>query len=172
MVQSGGKLLVTLSVQNTGSAPMYYDWPIEVSLLEPLSREPAWKSTFKNVDVRKWLPGEFSDEGKGKQVGDKTHTTFEWNTGLDYDVPARTNEVSQTFRLPRSLPKGEYILAIAILDPAGNLPCARFAIQNYFRGGWHPLGRIGIGMLPSSSSLPDSAYDDPAQDRSLHYVVP
>ena len=42
-VQPGGKLPLTLKVQNTGSAPIYYDWPIEVSLLDPNSRQPVWK---------------------------------------------------------------------------------------------------------------------------------
>jgi len=159
-------------VQNTGSAPFYYDWPIEVSLLDPKSHQAVWKTTFKNLDIRKWLPGEFSDKGKGQPVGDKTHTTFDWHTGLEYDLPTRTNEISETFNLPRSLPKGEYMLAVAILDPAGNLPSARFAIQNYFTGGRHPLGQVAVGVPAASPTLSESAFDNPTDDRSLHYIVP
>lgn len=64
----------------------------------------------------------------------------------------------------------EYILALAILDPAGNLPSVRFATTNYFRGGRHPIGWIGVGRRqPKQRPLP--AFDDPAQDHTLHYDV-
>ncbi len=171
-VEAGGNLSVSFTVRNLGSAPIYFNWPVEASLLDPKTREPVWKSSFEDLDIRKWLPGDFSDKGKGRRIGDKAHATFEWDTGLDYDVTANTNRVRGIFRLPADLPAGEYVLALAILDPAGNLPSARFAIVNYFNGGRHPLGKNGVGISGVAAQLDRSAFDDPAKERSLRYVVP
>jgi len=65
---------------------------------------------------------------------------------------------------------GEKILALAVLDPAGNLPCARFSIANYFTGGRHPIGRIGLGMRPAAAELDPSSFDDPGKDQTLRYA--
>ena len=73
--------------------------------------------------------------------------------------------------MPKIVPAGEYLVALAILDPAGNLPSARFAITNYLNGGRHPLGKIGIGIGGVAPQLEKSAFDDPAKDRTLRYVV-
>jgi hypothetical protein len=170
-VEAGVNLPVSFTVRNLGSAPIYYNWPVEVSLLDAKSREPVWKATFDDLDTREWLPGDFSDQGKGRLVGDKTHAGFEWDTGLDYDIPTRTNLVNGRFKLPANVPVGEYTLALAILDPAGNVPSARFAIVNYFNGGRHPIGKIAIGMNSAVAQFDRSAFDDPAKDKSLHYVV-
>jgi hypothetical protein len=50
-------LNIEFDVTNTGSAPFYYNWPVEVALLDPETKKPVWKSTF-DTDIRKWLPGE------------------------------------------------------------------------------------------------------------------
>jgi hypothetical protein len=63
------------------------------------------------------------------------------------------------------------VLALAILDPAGELPCARFAVVNYFNGGRHPIGRIGAGVAVARPELDEREFDDLRADRSLHYVV-
>lgn len=52
---AGGALDLSLDVKNVGSAPFYYDWPVEVSLLKA-DRSVAWKGVLTGVDVRKWLP--------------------------------------------------------------------------------------------------------------------
>ena len=52
------------------------------------------------------------------------------------------------------------------------VPSARFATTNYLRGGWHPLGYIGIGKAPVDATLKDITFDSPAFDDSLHYIVP
>ena len=65
------------------------------------------------------------------------------------------------------------MLALAILDRQGGMmPSARFATVNYFRGGWHPLGFIGIGKTPEAAGLKNVKFDSPAFDDSLHYKVP
>ncbi|MCR5769396.1 MAG: DUF4832 domain-containing protein [Lachnospiraceae bacterium] len=55
-VAAGGKLKVKLSWRNTGVAPFYYNWPVEVSLLDKDGNVVA--STVTNDDIRKWLPGD------------------------------------------------------------------------------------------------------------------
>ena len=62
---------------------------------------------------------------------------------------------------------GEYILTLAILDPAGNCPCVRFAINNYYNGGRHPIGKVGINHTIDSFSI--SGFDDIQSDTSLSY---
>lgn len=50
-------LTVELTVTNEGSAIFYYNWPLEVALHDPESREIVWRETFKDVDIRSWEPG-------------------------------------------------------------------------------------------------------------------
>jgi hypothetical protein len=169
-VEPGGELNLKIFVRNLGSAPIYYNWPIELSLLDGTSRQPAWQGTFQNVDVRKWLPGEFSDKGKGRPVGDKKHAAFEWDTGIEYDIPAATNTIRGSFRLPGDLPAGSYIVALAMLDPAGNLPAVKFAIKNYFKGGRHPIGWIQVGAQTVGRETKSISFDEPSADASLHYI--
>jgi hypothetical protein len=69
------------------------------------------------------------------------------------------------------MPQGDYTLALAILDPAGMQPAVRFAIRNYFIGGRHPIGVIGVGKTPSSAELDPACFDDPAKDKTLHYEL-
>jgi hypothetical protein len=140
---------VSLKVKNTGSSPFYYNWPVEVSLLDPKTKQPVWKNTYTNLDIRNWLPGDKWD--------DKRDT---------YTIPAEMNSVNQSFFLS-GVPSGEYLLALAILDPAGNRPSARFAIKNYYHGGRHPIGRVGVNQMIDSFSV--SGFDDLQSDRSLSY---
>ena len=73
----------------------------------------------------------------------------------------------------RTSNRGQYIVALALLDRQGGMmPSARFAIENYFRGGWHPLGFIGVGEAPKEAALKNMKFDSPAFDDSLHYKVP
>jgi len=103
-IDSGAKFTVSFKVRNTGSSPFYYNWPVEVSLLDPKTKQPVWKQTCRNLDIRTWMPGDKWD--------DKSDT---------YTVPAEMNLINQTFQVS-DLPAGEYILALAILDPAGGNP--------------------------------------------------
>ncbi len=78
-----------------------------------------------------------------------------------------------TATLPADIKPGKFLLALAILDRQGGMmPSARFATANYFRGGWHPLGFIGIGAAPEDAALKNIPFDDPAFDDSLFYKVP
>ena len=153
-IAPGETLQVSLSVRNTGSSPLYYNWPVEAALLEPDTRKAIWKDVFRDLDIRTWLPGD------------------NWNNSSRiYDIPPGSYSVEGSFRLPDSLPPGEYVLSLAILDPAGMLPAARFAIRNYYNGGRHPIGRIGVGSVLEEVEIDENEFDDPAKDRSLHYIV-
>jgi hypothetical protein len=149
-------LVVKLSVRNTGSAPFYLDWPVGVALLDPETKKPVWSAPLDGVDIRKWLPGENWDS-----------ETFAYRQSpVTHDEEGRAT-------LPQDLAPGRYLIALAILDRQGGLlPSARFAIENYFRGGWHPLGSIGIGEAPEEAALNDVIFDSPAFDDSLRYEVP
>jgi len=155
-VQPGEKLNVKLTARNTGSAPFYLDWPVAVGLLDPETKKPVWSAPLSDLDIRKWLPGE------------------DWDSdAFAYGRPAAPYHEQGHATLPTNFKRGKYILALAILDRQGGMmPSARFAIANYFRGGWHPLGFIGIGKAPEEAALNSIAFDDPAFDESLFYKVP
>ena len=148
-IETDTKFTCSFKVKNTGSSPFYYNWPVEVSLLDPRTKQPVWKNTCTHLDIRSWFPGDKWDEA--------TNT---------YTIPAEINTVNQTFLLS-GVPSGEYILALAILDPAGNRPCARFAIKNYYNGGRHPIGKVGVNRNINSFSV--AGFDDVQSDRSLSY---
>jgi len=155
-VKPGQELAVRLAVRNTGSAPFYLDWPVAVGLIDPVARKPVWHAPLRGVDIRNWLPGE------------------DWDSeAFAYRRPAALHHDEGCATLPPDLPPGTYILALAILDRQGGLtPSARFAIENYFRGGWHPLGFVGLGEARPDPALKNAAFDSPAFDDSLSYKVP
>jgi hypothetical protein len=151
-VLPGDTLKVNFSVRNIGSSPFYYNWPIEVSLLNPGTKQAIWKSIFQNIDIRTWIPGD------------------QWDPVLrKYNFETETKMITGVFILPENIQKGEYILALSILDPSGNVPSVRFAIKNYFKGGRHPIGKIGVNKSLSSFDLGESAFDDLYADRTLYY---
>ena len=154
--QPGGDLSIRMTVRNTGSAPFYLNWPVAVALLDPQSRQPVWSAPLDGIDVREWLPGE------------------DWDSdAFAYRNPAKQYDAAGIARLPEDLSRGEYILAIAILDREGGMaPSVRFAIRNYLTGGWHPFGIIGIGGALRDASLKGVAFDSPAFDRTLSYQIP
>lgn len=166
-------LKISFDVTNAGSAPFYYNWPVEVALLDPKTKIPVWKSTF-DTDIRKWLPGEgWTDpdwtavSGWSKYLPDSI-----WNaTGkCEWKKPPMKNIVSGSFKMDIS--KGEtYILSLAILDPAGHLPSLRFATANYLYGGRHPLGLVDLQKNKCYTLPSDFPFDNPALDNTLHYKI-
>ncbi len=166
-------LNVEFDVINTGSAPFYYDWPVEVALLESVSHKPVWKATFNKADLRKWLPGEgWTDpdwtavSGWSEYLPDKN-----WNIKgkCEWKKPPQKHTVAGKFKV--DAPKGTYILSIAILDPAGNIPSLRFATGNYLKGGRHPVGMVDLEKNQCFPLPVNFPFDDPAIDNSLHYVI-
>ena len=50
---------VSLAGANTGVAPFYYRWPVELALID--SSDQVAESQRVNWDIRKWLPGDFKE---------------------------------------------------------------------------------------------------------------
>lgn len=175
-----GSFSVELRVRNEGSAPFYSDWPLEVSLLDPNTRVPVWRDTFADVDLRDWLPGSSWTDPDWRQVSqwDPKNNRLDvwedatWDRGTPgYATPPLSYPVRGEFQA--DLPDGEYLLAIAILDPTGgNLPAVRFATANYLQGGRHPLGRIAFGEGIGGELPENFPFADPHTDNTLHYIPP
>ena len=143
---------------------------MEISLLDVKTREPVWKSTFENVDIREWLPGNGWPEPTWKPYDKWPSKVGEWEEGEHtWRNPPKIYMVSGDFEV--DAPAGIYILALAVLDPAGNVPSLRFATANYINGGRHPVGLFVVGE-GEGDSLPDGfEFDDPYADDSLHYIA-
>ena len=58
-----------------------------------------------------------------------------------------------------------------MLDPAGMLPSLRFAAMNYFTGGRHPMGYVGVGADCDEYGLTNVKFDDIQSDKTLKYIV-
>jgi hypothetical protein len=116
----------------------------------------VWSAPLAGVDVRRWLPGE------------------DWDSeAFAYRTRPRHYDAAGSAALPDGVERGEYILALGILDRQGGMmPSARFAVRDYFAGGWHPFGYVGVGTTPQSTALEGIEFDSPAFDRTLSYRVP
>lgn len=153
-VRNGGSMHISFDVVNTGSSPFYYDWPVEVALLDEETHEPVWKKTLNTPKISQWMPGDkWSVEKKA------------------YTVPASVNTISEKVDIDGNLDDGRYILAISILDPAGMQPSVRFANENYFEGGYHPVGYVGVGNEKTDETeIPENMFYDIQSDKTLHYT--
>ena len=135
-LKSGENFSFEFTVENTGCAPFYYRWPVELSLLDS-NKIPVWTSIV-DADIHTWLPGKVYKAGG-------------------------------EFAIPHDFEQGTYTLALAVLDPAGNLPSLRFANVNYYKGGRMPLGKVGVDMAPDTDDL--GPFDSLYSDRSLQYKI-
>ena len=152
-VEIGKPFEVSFSVTNTGSSPFYYDWPVEISLITADSHVVVWTTTLSSPKISQWMPGD------------------DWDTATQsYKKPAELNTVTETIYIDKEIPAGQYAIAISVLDPAGMVPSLRFAAFNYWNGGRHPMGLIGVGADCSSHGLQMSCFDDLQEDQSLYYV--
>ncbi|HGY10626.1 MAG TPA: DUF4832 domain-containing protein [Oceanithermus profundus] len=145
-LEPGAGFEVSFRVTNVGSAPFYYRWPVALGLLDLESKEPVWQGVFNGTDIRRWFPGD------------------DWDAEANrYRTPAAVYRETGRFTLPAGLPAGQYVLALAVLDPAGMRPSLRFANQRYYSGGWTPLAVVGVGE-PPQAALPAgrAMLDDPA----------
>jgi hypothetical protein len=163
----GEALEVNFTVRNTGSSPFYYNWPVELSLLDEQTHQPVWRETFADVGIRQWLPGD-----RWMQFAEWDATLGHYVLGQSparYEIPAKADHVRGQFTLPPNLRRETYILALAILDPAGMMPSCRFAIENYFTGGRHPIGRIGVGHNLEAAELDPARFNSLAADATVAY---
>ncbi len=164
-------LRISFDVINTGSAPFYYDWPVEVALLDEATLKPVWKKSMTKADIKKWLPGSGWTEPDWVASNDwsEYHPVIEYTNAdtTGWAVPPSINTVEESFKL--DVPDGTYILSLAVLDPAGNLPSLRFATANYLNGGRHPFGLLTVGTNECAPLPEDFQFDDPVDDNSLQY---
>ncbi len=141
------------SVSNTGSSPFYYDWPVEIALLDCEAHEKVCGRILDNVMISSWMPGENWDIASGKYLYGPQK----------YDIKSEVN-------FNADISDGRYIIAIGILDPACGRPTVRFANTNYFEGGWHPLGYVCVGTSECHPQLDASEFYDIQGDLTLNYV--
>lgn len=57
IVSSEQNVELSFKVSNVGSAPFYYKWPIEISLLN-YDRLPVFSKIIYDIDITSWMPGE------------------------------------------------------------------------------------------------------------------
>ncbi|MGM9762414.1 MAG: DUF4832 domain-containing protein [Candidatus Cryptobacteroides sp.] len=151
-IEAGKPFDLEFSVVNTGSSPFYYDWPVEISLINPETKEVVWSKVLSTPKVSEWMPGD------------------KWQGGR-YTEEAKLNTIKETLTVDTDIEAGKYAIAVSVLDPAGMLPSLRFAIFNYYNGGRHPMGYVGVNQDIDEYKIPLSSFDDLQKDHSLHYVV-
>lgn len=148
----GEPFKLRFTVRNTGSSPFYYDWPVEVAILDAESREVVEKQVIEDIRISEWLPGEdWSAEKEAYSLAPRQYTV---------EVEMRHSIKHQ----------GKYIVALSVLDPAGMLPSLRFANTNYFTGGWTPLGYLSLGKRLTSATIDRKNFDTMQTDKTLRYV--
>ena len=166
-----GQLTVSLTIRNVGAAPFYYDWPVQVALVDPETREPVWSATYDGVDIRTWLGGEDWPEPawSPRDHWSRFSPSNEWSPAvLEWGRPAPEHVIDQDFAV--AAPDGTYLLTVAILDPANEAPSLRFATGWYLNGGRHPLGLVTIGADEGGPLPDDFVSDDPWLDGTLNYT--
>ena len=146
----GTRLQVALDVKNVGASPLYHKWPVAVALLNE-KKKPVWQQCFSDVDVTKWYPGD--------------HWNFKKRV---YDLLPKTYHVEECFSVD-GVPEGKYYLALSILDPNCGRPSVLFATRQYFSGGWHPMGYLGIGQCVEDAHIDERLFNDQCTDLSITY---
>lgn len=140
-VQPGGALTVQLQLRNTGSSPLYANWPVEVALHDGSTRRRVWSALWEGLDLRAWLP----------------------------DQPVTVQrQFALPSTLPAPAAGSPWVLSLAILDPSGMRPAVRLAAQAYWMGGRTPIGPVAVNGSPPRQAL--SVFDDLASDESLYYL--
>ena len=89
-IEQGKPFDVKLKVVNTGSSPFYYDWPVEIALLDATSHRKVWSTTLDDVHISQWMPGEDWDSANSS-----------------YLTPAKEKEVNATITLDEALDPGK-----------------------------------------------------------------
>ncbi len=165
-----GQLEVKIKLLNSGSAPFYYPWSLEVALLDPKDRSVKWRETFENADPRDWMPGKSVIEPEWKQSSDDTQLRAHWPDHLieAWSEPPMENFIEGIFQ--PELPDGCYVLTLALLDPAGMRPAVQLATSQYWKGGRHPIGMVGVGSEKGGPLPTGMIFDNPNTDTTLGYV--
>ena len=153
-IKAGAQFPISFKVVNTGSSPFYYNWPVEVALLDPESHQKVWGKILEEVNISEWMPGDNWSVDEHK-----------------YQIAPPTYHIRKNISIDAPIAKGKYILALTVLDPAGMQPSLRFANENYFEGGYHPMGYIGIDESVADTRLNPDLFFDIQSDKSLKYQL-
>jgi hypothetical protein len=100
---AGGKLAVTLMVTNTGVAPFYYDWPVELGLINAANQHVVtWQTDWRLTSV---IPGEMTaawrHEGSVAALSAGTyHLILRVVNPLTNGLPLRFANTTQDQHLP------------------------------------------------------------------------
>jgi len=153
-VNNGESFNIGFQLTNQGSSPFYYDWPVEISLLDSRTHKKVWGKVLDKVKISQWMPGE------------------DWSVLENrYLKEPPVYNISESLEIGANVKPGKYIIAVSILDPAGMAPSLRFANTNYFEGGVHPVGFIGVGRRIKNFTLDPSVFYDIQSDKSLKYSI-
>jgi hypothetical protein len=112
----------------------------------------VWGKILEEVNISEWMPGDNWSVDEHK-----------------YQIAPPTYHIRKNISIDAPIAKGKYILALTVLDPAGMQPSLRFANENYFEGGYHPMGYIGIGESVADTRLNPDLFFDIQSDKSLKY---
>jgi hypothetical protein len=135
---------VSLEVVNVGSSPMYYDWPIQFTLLQ--EGRVRFRYVYDGFAISTVMPGD------------------KWNRETRrYDQAPERYTIYAEFPVT-GMDAGDYMLCVSIPDPNGGVPGLRFANLNYTNFGFTPLGWVGIGKAPDKSGLDGFEFGSHAQD--------
>jgi len=141
--KAGENAKLNLHITNRGSAPFYYNWPVQIALLDKNTHQVVWCKNDNSCDIRTWIPSDnYSEE--------IIHTA-----NIEFTVP--------------DISDGEYILAVSVAEPGGTYPSLRFANKNYYQGGYTPLG---IFCISEENNAPHvtGEFDD-LQSETLKYKL-
>lgn len=148
-IYDDGILELKLKIRNTGSSPLYETSPLQVSLMDKNSKEIVWSAISKENFANQWLPGD------------------KWNVDTkQYDIPATVYTVTDEFNV-NSVEDGEYLLVVSLLNKYTNKPSIRFAMDNYIRGGYTVIGKIGVNAKLDDNSVDNILFDDLSSDKLL-----
>ena len=126
---AGTSLTIETKWQNVGSAPCYRPYRVAYKL----SNGQGYSKVLPGTDtVNKWMPG---------SVALFTKEFFQQVPDLP---PGEVVPVTDKLALPEDMPKGEYDLALGIVEENSREPVVRLAIKGRTADGWYPLGKLII----------------------------
>lgn len=148
---SHNELSLEMNIVNVGSSLLYEYAPIRVVLMNPTNRKVVWSAEFTTTDGSKWLPGDKWDNTKGV-----------------YTVAPEVYNVAETFKVEGQIPEGGYLLAVTMLDQFSMEPAYKFAHDNYYRGGYTVLGKVGYGRVLMDPSIKGISFYDIKKEKLVY----
>ncbi len=159
--EPGGNLTMSAKVKNIGSAVLFENYPVAFVLVNETTRQIVFQSVISGTNTKAWRPG----------------SNYDWDPNSNpngssvYLTPAVDNLIYASIPIPSSIAPGQYLAAIAILDPSTQKPGVFFAVPNFFKESQsQPLCRIGIGA-DAANSIVTGPFDNPVTDDMRYYTL-